>query len=88
MDRDVKIYRIVGFMLISQDKLPQWVKFVKEVRAIKIEHALEKLYSELGSRHKVKRHNIKIVNVEEITSEQAKDKYVKDLETLQYVVIE
>lgn len=87
MNKEIKIFRITGFMLISQDKLPQWVKFVKEVRALKIEHALEKIYSELGSRHKVKRANIKIVDVIEISPEEASDKYVRDLEKIQHVVI-
>ncbi|MEM1541226.1 MAG: 50S ribosomal protein L18Ae [Ignisphaera sp.] len=87
MDREVKIYRITGLMLISHDKLPQWRKFVKEVRAVKVEHALEKIYSELGSRHKLKRSNIKIINVEEIPPEEAKSKYIVDLDSIQYMVV-
>ena len=87
MDREVKVFRVVGFMLIAQDSLPRWVKFVKEVRALKPEHALEKIYSELGSRHKVKRANIKIVDIEEISPDQAKSKYIKDLEQIRYLVI-
>lgn len=88
MSREVKIYRIMGFMLIGQDKFPQWVRFTKEIRALKPEHALEKLYSELGSKHKVKRINIKIIEVFEIQPEEAEDKFVRDLEQLNYVVIE
>lgn len=87
MDREVKVYRIIGFMLISQDKLPRWVKFEKEVRGLRVEHALEKLYSELGSKHKVKRSNIKIVEVAEVSPEECKDKYVKDFEKLDRLVV-
>lgn len=88
MGKEVKIFRITGFMLIAQDKLPRWIKFVKEIRALKAEHALERLYSELGSRHKVKRANIKIVNITEISPEEATDRFVKDLERLEHMVIE
>ncbi|RLG88648.1 MAG: 50S ribosomal protein L18a [Thermoprotei archaeon] len=76
---EVKIYRIYGFALFSHDKLPEWRKFVVEIRAIKKEHALEKLYSEFGSRHKLKRSHIKIVKIEEISPEEAMSRYVKTL---------
>ena len=88
MVNDVKIYRIHGFMLVSQGKLPRWVKFTKEIRALKPEHALEKLYSEMGGRHKVKRANIKIVDIKEIGVEEAEDRYIKELSNLRYMVIE
>jgi large subunit ribosomal protein LX len=88
MSREVKVYRITGFMLIGQDKYPQWVKFVKEIRALKPEHAIERLYSELGSKHKVKRANIKIVDIVEIKPEEAEDRLVRDLERLTSMVLE
>ncbi len=85
---EVKVFRIYGYMLIGHDSVPEWRKFVKEIRALKLEHALEKLYSEFGSRHKVKRSHIKILKVEEIPPEQALDKYVRDLSSLTRMVIE
>ncbi|MEM1644678.1 MAG: 50S ribosomal protein L18Ae [Ignisphaera sp.] len=88
MSKEVKVFKITGFMLIGHDKYPQWVKFTKEIRALKLEHALEKLYSELGSKHKLKRANIKIVDVAEIKPEEAKNKFIRDLNKLTYVVIE
>jgi len=88
MSREVKVYRITGFMLIGQDKYPQWVKFVKEIRALKPEHAIERLYSELGSKHKVKRANIKIVDIVEIKPEEAENRLVRDLERLTSMVLE
>jgi len=84
---EIKIFRIYGYMLIGHDSVPEWRKFVKEIRALKLEHALEKLYSELGSKHKVKRAHIKILKVEEISSDQAIDRYVKDLSSLTRMVI-
>jgi len=87
MSNDVKIYRITGLMLIAQDRLPRWQKFTAEVRALKPEHAIEKVVSELGSRHKVKRSNIKIVKVEEISLDEVQSKYIKDLSTITYMVI-
>jgi len=79
---EVKIFRISGFALFSHDKLPEWRKFVVEIRALKKEHALEKLYSEFGSRHKLKRSHIKIVKIEEISPEEARSKYIKALSSL------
>ncbi|HID80155.1 MAG TPA: 50S ribosomal protein L18a [Ignisphaera sp.] len=85
---EIKVFRIYGYMLIGHDSVPEWRKFVKEIRALKLEHALEKLYSELGSKHKVKRAHIKILKVEEIPPDQAIDRYVRDLSSLTKMVIE
>ena len=45
------------------------MKFKKVYRALKKEHALEKLYSELGGNHGVKRFKIRILRVEEHAKE-------------------
>ncbi len=79
---EVKYYRVEGRMLISHDKYPTWWKFSKEVRALKKEHAVEKVLSELGSSHKVKRYHIVIERVEEIPPEQVKDRNLLALEKL------
>ena len=63
---EVKNFRIEGKMLISGN----WRKFRMEVRALRVEHALEKVYSELGSRHKLKRVHICIEKVEEISPDE------------------
>jgi len=76
---EVKIYRVEGYMLISHDSLPTWQKFVKEVRALKPEHAVEYVYSVLGSNHKLRRKHIRIVSVKEIKPEEAQDRRVVDL---------
>jgi ribosomal protein L20A (L18A) len=41
------------------------ISFIKEIKDIKKENAIEKLYTDLGSRHKAKRFEIKIINLEE-----------------------
>ncbi len=70
---EVKFFRVEGRMLISHDKMPQWWKFRKEVRALKPEHAIEKVLSELGSNHKVKRSHIVIERVVELKPEEVTD---------------
>jgi len=82
MEGDVKVYRVTGFALFSPDKLRKWQRFVVEVRAVKKEDAVEKVLSDLGSRHKLKRAHIKIASVTEISPEEAKSKFVRDLEKL------
>lgn len=71
MSGEIKVYRIVGYMMISHDKYPVWQKFTQEVRALTEKEALEKVYSNLGSRHKLKRYHIRIEKVEVITPEEA-----------------
>lgn len=65
---EVKVFRIAGRFPMGFKKM----RFVKEIRALKPEHAIEKIYSELGSRHKLKRTMIKIELIEEITEPQLK----------------
>jgi large subunit ribosomal protein LX len=43
----------------------KWTKFTKEIEAPSKERALEILYSDLGSKHHVKRRNIVVEKVEE-----------------------
>lgn len=47
--------------------------FRKEVVATKLNHAVEKVYAELGSRHRVKRFQIRISKVEEIQPKDIED---------------
>jgi len=70
---EVKTYRIRGRMLLSHDRFPEWRSFTIYVRALKPEHALERVYSELGSRHKLKRYHIKIEEVKEVPLEEVED---------------
>ncbi len=79
---DVKIYRVKGRMMLSHDKFPEWRKFEVYVRAVKKEHAVEKVYSDLGSRHKLKRYHIRIEKVEEVPLEEVDDLRIIQLSTL------
>jgi len=76
LNNEVKIYRVEGKMLISHDKYPTWQKFVKEVRALNERQAIEKIYSLLGSIHKLKRYHIKIEKIYEIPLEEATSREV------------
>ncbi|MEM0217148.1 MAG: 50S ribosomal protein L18Ae [Candidatus Nezhaarchaeales archaeon] len=59
---DVKTFELRGRMRIKN----RWTKFTMTVKALKPEHASEKVYSLLGSRHKLKRFDIKIEEVKEL----------------------
>ena len=76
---EVKVYRVRGEALISHDRYPEWREFTVYVRALRREHALEKVYSELGSRHKLKRYHIRIRGVEEVRPEEVEDLYITRL---------
>jgi large subunit ribosomal protein LX len=71
----VKVFKVTGE--ISKPNLK--TSFKKEVIAIKSEHAVEKIYAELGSRHRVKRFQIKIAKVEEVPPEQIENPLLKKL---------
>jgi len=72
---EVKVFRVTGE--IRKPNLR--TDFRKEVRALKPEDAVEKIYMELGSKHRVKRFQIKIVKVEEISPEEIESPLVKKL---------
>ena len=72
---EVKIFRLSGTFWMGEKEQP----FVKEFRSVNKENAIERLYSDLGSKHKVKRTRIKIKDVKEISPEEATDLLVKEL---------
>jgi len=80
---EVKTFRIRGIALFSPDRTKDWQPFTIDVRAVKKEDAVEKVYSDLGSKHKLKRYHIKILEVKEISPEEAKYKYVRDLSQIE-----
>ncbi|RLI07622.1 50S ribosomal protein L18a [Candidatus Bathyarchaeota archaeon] len=61
---EVKLYRIKGE--IRKPQLLEPMRFEKEIPATRLRDALEKIYCDLGSRHRAKRFQIKILEVEEI----------------------
>jgi large subunit ribosomal protein LX len=72
---NVKVFRVEG-----EIQKPNWkTPFEKEVLAVKPEHAVEKVYTELGSKHRVKRFHIKINRVEEIPPSEVEDPIIRKL---------
>jgi large subunit ribosomal protein LX len=73
----MKAFKVTGE--INKPKLT--TPFIKEVIADKNEHAVEKVYAELGSRHRVKRYHIKITNVVELKAEDIENPILKKILT-------
>jgi len=71
----LKVFRVTGE--IHKPNLN--TSFRQEILAAKPEHAVEKVYAELGSKHRVKRFHIKIVSVEEIPPEEIANPLLKKL---------
>ena len=72
---EVKVFRVIGKI-----RKPNFqTDFRKEIRALKPEDAVEKVYMLLGSKHRVKRFQISISKVEEIKLEEIEDIIVKKL---------
>ena len=75
MMSEVKVFRVIGKI-----RKPNFqTEFRKEVRALKPEDAVEKVYMLLGSKHRVKRFQIKIFKVEEIAPGEIENLIVKKL---------
>ena len=71
----MKVFRVIGE--IRKPNLE--TSFKKEVVAIKREHAVEKVYAELGSRHRVKRFQIKMLKIEEVSPEDIENPMLRKL---------
>ncbi|HYB92793.1 MAG TPA: 50S ribosomal protein L18Ae [archaeon] len=72
---NVKIFRIKGE--ITEPKMR--MTFTKELMATKPEDVAEKIYAEIGSRHKIKRHFIQISEIKEIKPEEVEDVTIRKL---------
>ncbi|AEC52070.1 50S ribosomal protein LX [Pyrococcus sp. NA2] len=72
---EVKVFRVLGYF----EKNGKKFKFTKEYRALKEEHVKELVYSDIGSKHKVKRRKIFIQEIKEIKPEEAEDIVVRRL---------
>jgi len=72
---EVKVFRVIGKI-----RKPNFrTEFRKEVRALKPEDAVEKVYMELGSKHRVRRYQMTISKVEELSLEEIEDVLVKKM---------
>jgi large subunit ribosomal protein LX len=75
--KSLKVFKVTGEILKPNLK----TSFRKEIVAEKAEHAVEKVYAELGSKHRVKRHHIKISSVEEVSPDQIENPLLKKIVT-------
>ena len=73
----MKVYRVTGEIRKPNLKTP----FAKEVLADKPEHAVERAYAEIGSRHRVKRFYMKILAVDEVAPEDIMNPILKKMVT-------
>lgn len=73
--RKLKVFRVTGE--VHKPNLD--TSFKQEIVADKSEHAVEKVYAELGSRHRVKRYQVKIIKVEEIPTEEIVNPILKKM---------
>lgn len=71
----MKTFKVTGS--INKPRLS--TSFVRELLAEKSEHAVEKVYCEIGSRHRVRRYHIKIISSEEISVDQIKNPILKKI---------
>ena len=72
---EVKVFRVSGKI-----RKPNFqTEFRKEVRALKPEDAVEKVYMLLGSKHRVRRFQMTISKVEEIAPGEIEDILVKKM---------
>ena len=87
MTDNYKIYRITGEFVKTQTK--SRIPLMMEVRASKPEDALERVYSEIGSRHKVKRREILIPKkggIVEISIDEARNRIFEDMSSEDFVI--
>ena len=62
---EVKKYRIAGEIKKGKTRIP----FAVEMSALKQEHALQRLYADMGSRHRARKFEITINSVEQVNEE-------------------
>jgi large subunit ribosomal protein LX len=72
---EIKVFRITGKIVKPNLK----TTFRKEIRALNPENAKEKIYTDVGSKHRAKRFQIRILAVEEIPPEEVQDPLIRKL---------
>jgi large subunit ribosomal protein LX len=71
----MKVFKVTGEIHKPNLATP----FAKELLAEKREHAIEKIYTEIGSRHRVKRCHITIESAVEVPAEKIEDEILKKI---------
>ena len=72
---EVKVFRVSGMIKKPNLQTP----FTKEIRALRSDDAAEKVFTELGSKHRAKRYQINIARIEEISREEITNPLIKKL---------
>ena len=67
---EAKRFKITGEIRKGQKRLP----FAVEYNALKEQHALERLYADMGSRHGARRFEIKVAAIKEVEAEKVQAK--------------
>lgn len=70
----MKAFRVRGTFLMGRNRHP----FTKEVTAENQEVAVERVLSDLGSRHRTKRRDIAVKEVAELSADEVTDTVVAD----------
>ncbi len=70
-----KIFRIQGKFMMGNSLKP----FTRELKATNEEEIKERIYSEFGSKHHIKRNKVKITEIEEISPDDVQDPIIKAL---------
>jgi large subunit ribosomal protein LX len=70
---NLKVFKVTGDIYKPNLNTP----FVRELLADKAEHAEEKVFAEIGSRHRVKRHHMRVTSVEEVPADQIDNPILK-----------
>jgi len=74
----MKAFRVKGKFIMGKSIMSKnWQRFTKEVASLNKEEAKERVYSDLGSKHRVKRRNIKVEEIEEIAEDEITNPLVK-----------
>ena len=71
----MKVFRVTGEIKKPNLATP----FSKEVLASKPEHAVEKVYAEIGSKHRVKRYHMRVAKVEEVSPDDIENPVLKKM---------
>ncbi|MDR0797316.1 MAG: 50S ribosomal protein L18a [Nitrososphaerota archaeon] len=71
----MKVFRVTGE--INKPNLV--TPFAKEIIAEKKEHAIEKVYTEIGSKHRVKRFQLKIESAVELSVDEIENEIIKKI---------
>lgn len=62
-------------------------RFTVYVRGVSEKEALEKVYSNLGSRHKLTRRHIKVLSVTTVSDEEVDDDYIEALAQAERLIV-